>query len=425
MTGPLTASSLLRQPPICNVLVAQVRDRYVENSAGVTYNGDSLQFKRPLSNRSEVRPGMTERTNFARFWAEFWAGATRPSLPALAGTIVVLFALTLLSVFGLDGRFIGGPGYGYVVSGPEDEYGFLAAEVQRFIHFPPEGESVIILGSSSLREAVTGSVGLSSLLRERTGMDVEVGNLAVGGLTLWEMMAVVDRLSEAVSGVVIFEISPNFLSDDRTSMARHAAGQRLPLYSPFLEEAVLEEGMDYPSRIGNYFLDNYRFFVSRPQSVLNAIRGPIQRRVHVAETWGTPTPAQWEAAVEQMGRWRTSYASNSEFALKILGKLVDRLRNRSLRVAFIEAVTNPDATERILSTEEARVAYGAYLVDIKRFASDAGIPYWDLQESADLAPEHFSDHSHIRIPGKRQEFTASLAELISEHFFSSTPEQSE
>jgi len=351
---------------------------------------------------------------------EFVHGATKPSLPALVGALAVAVFLFLLCVTLITPDLLATKGYRYVLVNPGDEYACLTSEVLRVGRFPSCDLTVAVIGSSTTREAISDADHLEQLLLEKTKRSVTVYVLATGGLNHWEAVCVLDCIRDRFRGLVVLEVSPVKLSLERDHLRGFAEKPRLALDSSAFDEEVRLAGLEVPRRVNNYFLDHYQFFVARPGALLNLVNGPVQPKFHFAEHWRPPTEQEWERAVRHLASWQKTYRDNRDANLGVYARLIRRLRERDGNdIVLLEAVCNPRASAVILSTPEAKQLHEEYKADITRFARENNVAYWDLSAAAQLVPEDFVDHHHIRSPEVRRRYTEALAARLGDRLIKS------
>jgi len=81
-------------------------------------------------------------------------------------------------------------------------------------------------------------------------------------------------------GLVLIEVSPAHLAAGLGSLRQRAAYPRFGFYSGALRDEETRAAFPAPPELGNYFLDNYRFFLARPQILWHVIDGPVEVRDH-------------------------------------------------------------------------------------------------------------------------------------------------
>ncbi len=345
-------------------------------------------------------------------WTQFQTGLFQPSLGALLGTLAVACGLFAACVFGITPQFIGAGGYRYFTSGPIDTYANLTAEV---LHLRATGFAeppLLVLGASSMREAVADPSELS----RGFATPVEPHLLSAGSLSIWEMAVVLEQLPERLEGIVAVELSPRRLALPPDRVQALLTSPNFPLHSDWVDARARADGLAVPARKSSYFLEHFRFFVARPGMLSNVISGPVEPRRHFAETWRVPTADEFERIRSTAGRWTGGYAEHRDFNLAFYRDLVARLRSRGALVAFVESLSNPEVDSVVFADPTARETLEQYRRDADALAAELGVPLLRPGERAALDPSDFHDHTHLRVMPARERFTAALAEELARNF---------
>jgi len=353
---------------------------------------------------------------FSTIWHEFIQAATQPSLPALLGTLGVALTITILLVTLLTPDLLATKGYGYFLDSPTDNYAYLTSETLRISKTAPlKNYNVILMGASNIQEAVYADY-LEQLLRQQTQQPINVYKLTAGGLFLWEEICILDRVREHFQGLVVLQIAPSRLALDRAHLKKGGISKhsRLALYCPLFDQEMRFAGIEPPQWIGNYFIDHYEFYIVRLPSLLrNLMMGAVQWSPQNAEKWRPPTQKQWNRAMSYLTEWQQEYHKYRAANFEVYRRLIQHLRERDIEIAFLEIVRNPAAEAIIYKKPEVINIFSEYQNDLKKFAQDMQVPYWDLTAAADLDAKDFIDHVHLKKPKARRRYTALLAQQIS------------
>src|SRR5262249_44893770 len=157
-------------------------------------------------------------------------------------------------------RLISTVGYGYFINDSDDFYGQETTELLRLQASPSHDPCVILIGSSTMREALSTVEDLEQSLFEETGHRILVHNLPTGGSTHWEARAIVDLLRLRHRGVALVEVSPGAIARPADFLGQLALDSRLLIEPPAWDEEIRLAGFERPERWGNFFIDHYRFF---------------------------------------------------------------------------------------------------------------------------------------------------------------------
>ena len=358
------------------------------------------------------------------YWKAFFGGLTQPSLPALLGMLLVACLAVLASMKLVTPHFFSGPGYGIFVEDSNDEYAFLTADILRIQENPPEIPVVLYFGTSSLREALTSRGHLEELLQERMGRKIKVFNLTAGGLTHWEISAMLDSTLNLVHGVVVLPCSPAVLTEYKDRLSEITDSPRLALRSPSLEKERSLIGLDLRGPgSGNFFRDNYQFFVARLVPMLKySIKGRQWRDFHAGDKWRDPNEAELRRFIEVRALWVARMSECGDFNAEAYQRLLDRLEKKpNLHISLLENVANPKTNDWVRSLPGYEAAQATYEGYVDRFLAGERRSFHNYETTLDLKPEDFKDTVHFKNPHSRERFTELLADDLAA-IFAANPE---
>lgn len=344
--------------------------------------------------------------------AEFVRGATRPSAGALLGTLCVTAGLIALCAWRITPQLLANHP-GYFELDERDEFPSLTAGALKIAVDPPDGIDAVIIGDSAIREAVTDPADLERLINQKTNRPVHVKFLAAGGLTQWGMIGVSDAIREHVKGVVLLEISPMNLGRPPEEAGDFTRVVALP--SEAYRDEVRAAGVRPPPGVGNYFLDNYRFFVARPAAVGNLFQGPVQSQQHQEEHKVPWSDKDWKRSFGRIWNWTASYDGNAARNLAIYRRMIERLRkNPDITVVLYKCIENPRNISQWRDKPAILDAVRKYDADVAawRRKMTPGVPLLDIGAEAQLVPEDFWDSFHMMDDKARARFTSKLAEDV-------------
>ncbi len=362
---------------------------------------------------------MTERAihvgrNRIEGWlGEFARGAYRPSLPALAGSVLVALALLGACTCLITPEVVGGAGRGYFVRNDEDHYAGLTAQILHLGKTARRVPSVVLIGASSTREAFSSTGELERSLLEETGEEFVVHNLTSDGITHWEAQGVWDFIGGKFPGMVVLEISPLNLSRSPADLGDMGRDWRFALDSPSFDDELRIAGVTAPRRTGNYFLDHRRFFLARPIVLLNLFRGPVTIKPHRAEEWRRLSGPEFLRAATRAGRWRETYRENREANMAVYDRIVRRMTGaEGIKVLLLDSTRNPAADALNFASDEHRALLDTYHADAAQLARSPRVDYAGLRDEAGLTPADFVDASHVNNPDGRSRYTRALAKRL-------------
>lgn len=347
--------------------------------------------------------------HYRDLWFEFLRAATTPSFPALLGIFSVASLIFLLCFVLISPRFIAQYGH-YFMESPKDDYAYLTTKVLQLSQAKSSQLGIVLVGNSAVQEAVEVNV-----LLDKTAHSIPTYKLAAGGLFLLEAVCLLDVLQQNFHGIIVIQIGPSQLAFDKLtlkeSITRHS---RLAITCPNFDAEMQIAGLNPHTWSNHYFLDYYKFFVARLPAVLfNILTGPVAWDPHGSDDWLAPTPMQWESAIKKFGRWQDTYLKNRDDNLRIYKRLIRRLLEyNTMKVVLLETTVNPRAKAIIYQMPEKKALYEQYYTDVKHFAQEMGVPYWNLMNVVDLKAEDFIDHIHINSQKARGRYTAVLTDKL-------------
>lgn len=332
-------------------------------------------------------------------------------MPALVGALIVAACLLAWCVSAVDEGLIG---RGIFAAGSGDDFAFVAASSVRLRQQRPRGAvEVVLLASSSGREALENVRALEAGVAEGAGVPVPVHLLMAGALFHTEMLAVVDRLPSDRRWVVGVEVSERNLGLPMAEAQHLLDHPRLPLRSALQEQAATAAGLrPRVRRSTRLFLDQAPFFLARPQVLVNLARGSPSARMHQVDGMPEPTVAEWARMVKRVGGWLVRYPDNAPRNEQIYAALVTAVRARGGEVVFIEALRNPRVVEQAVTDDAAAAARQRYLAGMRRFGAEVGVEWWSVDAEARLRSVDFIDYAHLRSGDGRRRYTRALASRL-------------
>jgi len=343
--------------------------------------------------------------------AEFIRGATRPSLGALLGAACVGAALLGVCAWGITPHLIATkPGYFEVDK--RDEFAHLTARTLQIAESPVDGTSVVIIGDSSVREAISSPEDLEQQLLEKSGQHVTVKLLAAGGLTQWGTVAITDNIRDHIKGVVLLEISPYNLSMDEEPLTEYE--RTVAVESEAFRDEIRKFGLTPPPHTGNYFIDNYRFFVARPACLWNLVYEPLNPPQHFIEHPRAWSRRQWARAYARVWAWVPHYDENKARNLAIYQRMIERLRkNRGITVALYETIESPQIQSLAHGSNDKKTK-ARYYTDMAAFLHENHLELLDVASEAEVGNRDFWDPFHMMTDNARRRYTAALANRLAE-----------
>jgi hypothetical protein len=341
--------------------------------------------------------------------AEFLRGATRPSLAGLAGTLGVTVGIILLCAWKITPHLVANyPAY--FEADDRDEFAQLTSQTLKIEESPTDGLSVVILGDSSIREAVTSPEDMERRVAAHLGRPVHVHLLVANGLTQWGATAITDVIRDHIKGVVLLEISPYNLSYGGEVLTEYV--RTVAVNSDAFRWEVSNANLPPLPHTGIYLFDNYRFFIARPQCIWNLVEAPKDLEQHPQEHSRSWNDEQWRKGYRMAFEWIATYQTNRDMNLGIYERMIQRLRaNPDIKVALYETIENPHLAELAKSQKEPLARKG-YEEDLAEFEAAHTVPRFDCGPEAHLTKDDFWDPFHLRSDSGRERYTELLARHV-------------
>lgn len=357
-----------------------------------------------------------KQTGASRAWREFWRGLARPSLPGLLIALAFCAGCFLSCLAFVTPELMASDLHWFLARDAADDFHFVTAKVLAL----PRGElsqpGIFILGGSAEMESITSEEDLARRVRDKTGFQPVVRNLAAGGQTTWEAAALADRLPLRFDGVVLLTVKPVRVVTTRRELDGCVHAPRLGFTSGAFDREASLAGTRVPTRTGNYFWDNRKFFLPRCSFLVRnlvirrPLRGPIRHEMHRITADGRLPQDEWDASVSKVRGMLESYDERIEAFLAAHTRMVENLAARGrVSVVLMESPTNP----RFVSEAYGQGLYTRYKRRLRQYAEQHGLSYWNVTEAAALKEEDFADATHLRTHQARSLYTEVLADRLS------------
>ena len=327
------------------------------------------------------------------------------------GTVLLGIAIC---AFTFTETFVAGPYHRYLAWGPSDTQLEVTSRAISLRQMELEGPAVFVLGSSGIREAISNSEALQWMLRENTEERPAVHNLSSFDQTTVEMFALADMLPDRFDGVVLLGVNPCDLGagpEQHHLGAKNDFDLRFGFRSPAVDAEARASGLELPIVTGNYFFDNYRFFLPRlPHLFENLAFGPPDLAHHAWTSLdGAIDEAGWDLQAERVKRLIADYQSELGASLDYYRRMISDLRTRGdVEVVLLESPICPRCIEETMGED----FYREHLTNMADFARHSGAMYWNLNEEAGLSNDDFYDYVHIFSTDAQDRYTSALGRQL-------------
>ena len=294
------------------------------------------------------------------------------------------------------------------------EFGMMASRILQLQHIPAGQFTVVIIGASATREGITSFDDLGRRLSELVGEPVYVVPLVSGGQFHPDYLLLNDNLPDDFRGVVVADITPRHLSLPADIAADMIKRPRLPVSTSLQADALELLGASPPDEgIGNWFIDNHRFFAARPTILVSTVFPPQQTFRFVTD-WRPPTPAEWERIEKRAYDWISDIAIANRRNVDLFNMSLRPIASRDgVSIVLLEPPRNPALVGESTKTPEIIAAEAGYLESIEELQRSIPSYYFD-STGLPVPAEDFFDLMHIKTQSGREIFTNWLAESIAD-----------
>ncbi len=338
----------------------------------------------------------------------FLAGLIEPTWISVLGAILVAAVLLLACVLYVTPAALAKSDVGYLLEDRRDDFAFISWRAFRIVESGPQPVAVTLLGASSMLHGITSDTDVAAVIRETSGMELPVYDLTAGGLSLWEMASLMDRVGERFNGVIVLGIGAELLATPVAELGELGRHPRLAFRTPAFDQELRRAGFPPGRHTGNYFIDNAQFFTARIGAIRRLVTGPVRYARHT--DWRQSLDeATWRFQVDRVSAWiHDGYPDNAAPNFAVLHRLIERARQRGhVRVALLVTPINPRALGEIGRDVDER-----FMSDARKFAAAEGAALWRLDDEAALREREFDDWCHLGDNDGRARYTRELARHI-------------
>jgi hypothetical protein len=341
----------------------------------------------------------------------FWEGFSTPSALAFRVFCLALAATCAFSLWFFSETTLAGPLGQYLPRSGRDAEAFATHEALRSGHSTPDRPRILILGTSTLAQAIGPGKALHDALLAETGQDWEIVNLTTPLQAPSDQFALAERAldSQAAGSPPVIVVLGFGLQRLRWTAARTlemAAMPRLGLRSAWADAEVTALGGMPPPRSGVYLRDNLAFvLINGSEALLRlALQAPAKRRIDSYAESGAHGPRS-EARRIMGADIRAGLPQLAPLQAQI-ERLAGRLAGRpGTRLVLIEEPLSP----ALLADQDLAGPQADFVAAMAGFSVRTAIPYWPLGSTSGLAAADFYDDLHVLRGAAQERFQAALA----------------
>jgi hypothetical protein len=350
---------------------------------------------------------LTERRR--GFWSGLLEGASRPSWTALVGSLAVGALWILLALVLVTPETLADHGGGFLAVG--DGRTRLTGEVLRLRREADDRPLVLLVGVSSLEEALTHPDDLEARIVAELGSPVRVVPLMVGELLPAEVVAILDAVPAGRRGALVLTAGPRMLSHPRWHLEARLGLIRFGFDSEAFREEVARTGLEPLAHRGIYALDHLDFLLTQRPTLERRLLGRPTRPFHPFDGQPPPTDEEIRTRVGWNAGRKSDYEENREAGLETLGRAVELLRAKG---DYEVIVLRPPRNPRLAPVTHPPELAASHEARLRRFAAEIGASLLDTRAGVELTEADFHDHVHLSSRAARERFTAWLAESLAE-----------
>jgi hypothetical protein len=359
---------------------------------------------------------------------EFVSGVRTTSLGAIVlGSLLALVFLAMLETLAATDKFFDLFPEAYVRGPYFDTLTGAAYQLHRYRNARNRSPSLILLGGSSLREALSSDEVLLEDL-EKAGIPLRPLNLAWHGQTIFGSLAVTESLPKN-EGLLLIAVSPYRLNSSLQNAKEYVDDFRLVPPGPESRRLAGAEAVRWPNVSSPQLSGWLRHLISVSYERLleyersgdwfrlkwRAIPVPGHR---FDETDKLPPAAFEKEEKEVIERHGPDFLRNRSVSLAALRTLISLAKQKGYRPILLETPFSPRGRAAFESV------WNEYSRELRLVSRETGTKDWDFFWKLNFADSDFRDFSHI-LPSQRQRFQESFVNMLlgewPSHFEPRTP----
>jgi len=340
----------------------------------------------------------------------FSAGLRNPNPLVLVAASFLL----VLVLFGIDSAFASGAWSAVPlqrwIRNSNDDYMFVSWTVADLKFDPPTQPTVVLVGGSSGREALTSGPSLAASVEGAGGPQIGAWNLCTRMQRFGQSWAIVDNVPDTPTTVVIGVNADRFTTSAKSSWEQ-VRGIPLLIKSDSLRSLAIAQTGAYKRSytiLPGVFIAGVSYAEQRAKDLV--LHGQMQSPAytpHPFEKRATLPPAVKQQLIQKwFNDYYPAFLKMLDFNAGLLDELVSRCQARGLDVVIVELPNNRDIIGSAYDNVDAM-----YQPRTQEIATNHNVPYLDFNDQLDLSNEDFLDLSHLRASG-RVVWEARLAEEL-------------
>lgn len=358
---------------------------------------------------ARVRPGPKPPFGWRADLAAFWRGFSQPSIlafgvfcaSALASLILCLWFFSEATIAGWYGRYLPRSGL--------DAEGFATREALKAAHEDVTFPRLILLGTSTVAQAVGSGRELETMIRQLTGQQWRVVVLTTPLQSPNDQFALIDRALENQKAdsppvVVAVGFGMQRLRWTPEQTLPYAYNRRLGLRSDWEDAEVRALGGTPLPRTGFYLLDNRNFvLVNGAEALLRLVLHRPAVRVVDQYAIGRKSPAS-QAMRDIMGKGiRDNFPDRSRFIAQIERLAANLATRPNVDLVLIEEPLSP----ALIANQNLGAIHDQMSQVLAEFAASHDFGYWPVNTEAQLTGAGYFDDLHV-LEGNEQDLLRAM-----------------
>ena len=345
--------------------------------------------------------------------AAWWHRFSQPSALAFATFGLSLVATLALCLWFFSEATIGGWYGRYLPRSSIDDDGFATREALRAARDVSSHPILIVLGSSTVAQAVGSGQELEREILVQTGQTWQVVVLTTAGQGPAEQFALIDRALEnqgpdSPPVLVAVGFGPQRMRWTPERTLEFAALRRIGLRSEWEDDEVRLLGGAPLVQTGFYPWDNRNFLLINGSRALVrlVLRQPAIRKVDYFAR-GHQGPETQEVRDTRGARIRDSFPDRERYYTQI-SRLAAKVATRpNTSLVFLEETISPD----MIKDQSLAAIYDQMRRELAEMAQLQPFRFWPVTTEARLTIAHYHDDLHLH-PGEAQDI---LRTIIARH----------
>lgn len=342
----------------------------------------------------------------------FVESSTTAFLALLVGLGLGIFALFWF----FSPSTIAGPMGAYLPRSSSDAAAFATREALVLGRTPVRAPRMLILGPSTIAQAIALGDTLSTEIESNSGIPWNVHVLTTPVQSPFDQMALIETAlknhdPEGPPVLIVLGVGLQRLGWSMERLTEYESMARIGVRSDWVDEEMLMLGMQPRARTGIYLLDNYRFVIGeRTETIVRlALQRPVPRTVDIYSKGQSMNLG--ERPYKSMLFQITAGQADASTYFELHARLAERLEAfPGVYLAFIEEPLAPDfLAARGLLDEQAGMH-----VALREFTRRIGAVYWPVVTEAGLQPADYHDNLHLKRGPAQERVQRALARHVSD-----------